>query len=54
MKVGFYFHTGSTKGVFRQLKANPKVEVCICTPKFDRMMRVAGEVEFLDDPQRCD
>jgi uncharacterized pyridoxamine 5'-phosphate oxidase family protein len=50
MKVGFYFHTGSTKGVFRQLKANPKVEVCICTPKFDRMIRVAGEVEFLDDP----
>ncbi|VVB62858.1 Pyridoxine/pyridoxamine 5'-phosphate oxidase [uncultured archaeon] len=47
---GFYFHTGSTKGVFRQLKANQKVEVCVCTTKFDRMMRVAGEVEFLDDP----
>ena len=47
---GFYFHTGSTKDVFRQLKANPKLEVCVCTPKFDRMMRVAGEAEFLYDP----
>jgi len=47
---GFYFHTGATKDVSRQLKANQKVEVCVCTPNLGRMMRVAGEAEFLDDP----
>ncbi len=46
---GFYFHTGSPKNVFKQLSLNPKVEICFNTPKFDRMMRVTGEVEFLDN-----
>ena len=49
---GFYFHTGATKDVCKQLKTNPKVEVCfyaIGDPKTAKMMRVAGEVEFLDD-----
>lgn len=46
---GFYFHTGSPKKVYRQLSHNPKVEICFNTPKFDRMMRVTGEAEFLDN-----
>ncbi len=46
---GFYFHTGSPKNVFKQLSRNPKVEICFNTPKFDRMMRVTGEIEFLDN-----
>ena len=49
---GFYFHTGATKEVCKQLKSNPKVEVCFYTPgdpQTAKMMRVAGEVEFIDD-----
>lgn len=50
---GFYFHTGTTKNVCKQLKKNPKLEVCFFDPgpsQMDsRMMRVAGKVKFLDD-----
>ncbi len=46
---GFYFHTGSTKNVYKQLQGNRKVEICFCTPKFDKMMRVTGRAEFIDD-----
>jgi len=50
---GFYFHTGAPKAVCRQLKENQKVEVCFYAPapppNLGKMMRVAGEVEFLDD-----
>ncbi|MFV9677940.1 MAG: pyridoxamine 5'-phosphate oxidase family protein [Methanosarcinales archaeon] len=49
---GFYFHTGATKDVCKHLKSNPKVEVCFYAPgepQTTKMMRVAGEVEFLDD-----
>ena len=49
---GFYYHTGTTKDVYRQLQKNPKLELCFCTPPGPgmRMMRVAGKVEFLPDP----
>ena len=51
MKPGYiFFHTGAITGVFRQLKAYLKVELCVFTSKFGRMMRVAGEAEFLDFP----
>lgn len=50
---GFYFHTGSMKAVAKQLKQNPKTEVCFYHPDPPTgpgtMMRIAGEVEFLDD-----
>jgi len=49
---GFYFHTGAMKDVCKQLKSNPKVEVCFYAPgdpQTAKMMRVAGEVEFLND-----
>lgn len=52
-ETGFYFHTGDTKAVCRQLRANPKVEVCFYAPSpapgRSTMMRVEGRVEFLDD-----
>ncbi|MBI2844594.1 MAG: pyridoxamine 5'-phosphate oxidase family protein [Armatimonadetes bacterium] len=51
--TGFYFHSGSPKAVCRQLIQNPKTEVCFYAPAplpdGGTMMRVAGEVEFLDD-----
>jgi len=49
---GLYYHTSTTKDVCRQLRKNPKVELCFCTPPGPgmKMMRVAGRVEFLADP----
>ncbi len=46
---GFYFHTGEPKNVCKQLRRNPKTEVCFSSQSCDRTMRVAGIVEFLDD-----
>ena len=50
-KTGFYYHTGTPKAVCRQLKENPKVELCFYKPGegAGTMMRVAGRVEFLED-----
>lgn len=50
-ETGFYYHTGMQKSVCQQLLKNPKVELCFYAPAEDGgpMMRVAGEVEFLDD-----
>ncbi|NLX48985.1 MAG: pyridoxamine 5'-phosphate oxidase [Methanospirillum sp.] len=53
-ETGFYFHTGSTKDVCQQLRANPKVELCFFDPGdgqgAGRQLRVEGTVEFLEDP----
>jgi uncharacterized pyridoxamine 5'-phosphate oxidase family protein len=50
---GFYFATFSPKQVTRQLKDNPKVEVCFYNNAAElqnaKMMRVTGKVQFLDD-----
>jgi len=48
---GFYYHTGTPKNVFRQLKKNPNVELCFFKPGegAGTMMRLAGKVEFLKD-----
>lgn len=48
---GFYYHTGTPKNVFRQLRKNPKVELCFFRPGegAGMMMRVAGSVEFVKD-----
>jgi uncharacterized pyridoxamine 5'-phosphate oxidase family protein len=52
---GFYFATLSPKEVSKQLKNNPKVELCFYNNPEElpngRMMRVTGEVEFLDDEE---
>jgi uncharacterized pyridoxamine 5'-phosphate oxidase family protein len=51
---GFYFETFKPKDVYEQLKSNPKVEICFFNNEFDldkaKTMRLAGEVEFLNDP----
>lgn len=49
-ETGFYYHTATPKRVWQQLSKNPKVELCFYSPEgTGTMMRVAGEVEFLDD-----
>ena len=51
-ETGFYYHTGTPKSVYRQLKANPQVELCFYAPGegAGKMMRVSGRAEFLNDP----
>ena len=55
---GLYYGVSTAKDVYKQLKANPKVEVCFFEPKSNlnemfgyrgKMMRVTGQVEFLND-----
>ena len=52
-KDGFWFHTGITKNLCKQLKKNPKIEISFYNNAMDletmRMLRVNGEVEFVDD-----
>ena len=50
-RTGFYYHTGTPKNVFRQLKKNPQVELGFYHPGegAGTMMRVAGKAEFLED-----
>lgn len=49
-ETGFYFHTGSTKSLPKQLAANPRVEIAFWKPSETggRMMRVRGRARFLD------
>ena len=50
---GFYFTVLSPKEVFKQLKANPKVEICYYNNPAElidaKQMRVTGEIEWVDD-----
>ncbi len=51
-RTGFYYHTGTPKNVYRQLKKNPNVELCFYAPGAQgagKMMRVTGRAEFLND-----
>lgn len=57
---GFYFHTLAAKAFCRQMRKNNKVEVCFARsgqdlielgPDMPLLLRVSGEVEFLDDPE---
>ena len=43
-----YLNTGSTKNVYRQMKANPKVE--LCTFSKGAIIRVTAQVMESDDP----
>ena len=52
--TGFYFETSSPKALYKQLQSNNKVELAFFAPGAvvnDRVLRVAGEVEFVDDIQ---
>ncbi|MFH1259952.1 MAG: pyridoxamine 5'-phosphate oxidase family protein [Elusimicrobiota bacterium] len=54
-ETGFYFHTADSKSVFKQLKVNPRLEVCFFVPErypdLGIMLRVAGKVKFIEDTQ---
>jgi len=44
-----YFTTGTMKRVYEQLARNPKVELCFTSRDFRKTLRIAGEVEMIDD-----
>jgi uncharacterized pyridoxamine 5'-phosphate oxidase family protein len=50
-KTGLYYSSAAGKEIYKQLKKNPKVEVCFFNPKSKEMqqMRVSGTVQFIDD-----
>jgi pyridoxamine 5'-phosphate oxidase len=50
-KTGLYYNTGAFKDLYKQMKANQKVEVCFFNPKSKSMdqMRVTGQIEFIND-----
>lgn len=50
-ETGFYFQTATMKDMVRQLEGNGKVEFAFYRPDeaVGSMLRIAGEVEFLDD-----
>ena len=50
-KSGLYYSSAAGKDIYKQLKTNPKVEVCFFNPKSKDMqqMRVTGTVEFIND-----
>ncbi len=47
-----YFTTAATKGVWKQISENPRVELCYLTPDFSRMLRITGEIEEVDDREK--
>lgn len=50
-ETGFYFQTSTFKEMTKQLKMNPKTEVCFYRHEglIGTMLRISGEVEFLTD-----
>lgn len=54
-ETGYTFATLSLKEISRQLRMNPKVEVCFYNNSTNLMeskiMRICGSVEFIDEPQ---
>ncbi len=47
-----YFTTGATKGVYKQISANPNIELCYCSPDFRKMLRINGAIEIIDDREK--
>ncbi len=53
-ETGFYFQIGAVKDMYGQLQENNKVEACFWQPDEEStgtMLRVAGEIEFIEDPE---
>ena len=52
-ETGFYFQASWSKEFPNQLKNNPKTEVCFYKQDgmIGNMLRISGEVEFVDDIQ---
>lgn len=52
-KTGFFFHTGSQKRLYTQLKDNPKIEAGFMQPGemgTMQMVRITGNIEVINDP----
>lgn len=52
--TGFYFQTASPKALYKQLEKNKKIELAFYASgkvQTEQVLRVAGEVEFIDDIQ---
>lgn len=46
---GIVFHTGSTKDLYKQIKANPLVELCFFDKEKNIQLRVQGKAVIKDD-----
>lgn len=46
---GILFHTGTTKDLYKQLLANPRVEFCFNNMKDGVQIRASGKAEFVED-----
>ncbi|MCL5036914.1 MAG: pyridoxamine 5'-phosphate oxidase family protein [Chloroflexi bacterium] len=46
---GFYFNTGARKDFYKQVEANPHMEICFFDPEKFEMLRVAGKFEVVED-----
>jgi|WetSurMetagenome_2_1015567.scaffolds.fasta_scaffold254062_1 pyridoxamine 5'-phosphate oxidase len=46
---GIIFITTSMKALYKQLQANPAVEMCFYNPKEFRQVRIEGKAEILND-----
>ena len=53
MNDALYFHAGASTHLAKEIKKNPKVEICFTAPPVpplpSRMMRVTGFCEYVDD-----
>lgn len=47
---GIMFHTGDMRDVYRQMVANPAVELCFFDPQKGVQVRVRGTARLMDDP----
>jgi pyridoxamine 5'-phosphate oxidase len=50
-ETGLYYSSAAGKEIYKQLKDNPKVEICFFNTKNKEMqqMRVSGTVQFIND-----
>lgn len=45
-----WFNTGNQKDVYKDMQANPNVEVCVASPDF-AWVRISGKAVFVNDPE---
>ncbi len=43
-----WFNTGNQKDVYKDMQANPNIEICISSPEF-AWIRISGKAVFVDD-----
>ncbi|MBI5545659.1 MAG: pyridoxamine 5'-phosphate oxidase family protein [Deltaproteobacteria bacterium] len=48
---GILFNTGKAKDLYKQIAANPKVELCFFDPRSRTQVRITGRVELQEDPK---